>query len=153
MSVNTWSNRNHIHKNTVGVRGGLSMSGVFRIMLGERHACTRKLSVGVSQDTRMCSVTAVLGTDPNSDVRCPRWQGELVFTKMGQDTATQSEWTPTIGNITGWILNTKCWGGSTRQQWNTRRAQITQFCWYFWWYHTTIISRAPKKGQQSKMGV
>ena len=69
MSVKTWSNRNHIHKNTVGVRGGLSMSGVFCIMLGERHACTRKLSVGVSQDTRMCSVTAVLSTDPNSDVR------------------------------------------------------------------------------------
>lgn len=69
MSVKTWSNRNHIHKNTVGVTGDLKMSGVFLIMLGERHVCTRKLSVGVSQDTRMCSVTAVLSTDPNSDVR------------------------------------------------------------------------------------
>ena len=29
---------------------------------------------------------------------------------MGQDTATQSEWTPTGCNITGWILNTQCWG-------------------------------------------
>lgn len=38
-------------------------------------------------------------------------KGNLVFTKMGQDTATQSEWTPTMCNITGWILNTKCWGG------------------------------------------